>query len=109
MTPINPDPAKFRKGDEVLVRGTLMHDSPNAKGAWSVAFDDYYWTNIKLTDIVSYMPAPRPIEVGDRVRWNGQVGRVRGLNGDEAWIKTEGDFPTNIVPPIADLERIDES
>lgn len=59
--------------------------------------------------IISVTVEPRPLEVGDRVRFSklGPVGTVRAVEDDVAWVKWNN--PTAFPEwAISDLERVND-
>jgi hypothetical protein len=60
--------------------------------------------------IAAHHPAPREIGVGDRVYIKGQPtwsGLVRGLDGEDAWIKWDHSRPMKSEWPLTDLTLVE--
>jgi hypothetical protein len=57
--------------------------------------------------LAGHHPAPGNLAIGDRVHIAGHLGRVgviRGIDGDEAWVKWPGWSTMNPIQPVSILE-----
>lgn len=73
-----------------------------ADGEWLLPGD--------CSTIISIEVIERPLAVGDRVALVGapscNAGRIRGIDGDEAWVKWDDLFGYGYIQPLSDLRRI---
>lgn len=100
------DPKSFRQGDRVWVEGVLGYPYPELS-SWDVHLSNATRHIVPTSDIVRHIPAPRPIEVGDRVKWLGVVATVIHVHGKKVWAEwqTNHDMVSTILS-LEDLERL---
>lgn len=111
------DLSKIQPGDEVTVRGTVARVGTDYRGLQYVMIDSPYEPRgakvvAVLSNIATHTPKPKPLEVGDRVRWAGDEWEVAGPRrysqaGDEfsLWNETKG----YVGAPANEPERIQRS
>lgn len=96
---------KYRPGDVLLVRATVVEAQPvkllHLKCASGVGFC--------AADSDIALPEHQPVEVGDDLRLKNSLGRVIAIRGNFAWVEAHG--PTLNLSlqtwRISDCERVD--
>lgn len=98
------DPKTFRKGDRVWVENVLAEDWRD--GVSLIFAHSYVGTHyVDPRDVKRHFPAPRPIEVGDRVHWRSNRCTVAAIAGMEVWLKSAAGIHHTAL--LSDLERIE--
>jgi hypothetical protein len=103
---------KFRKGDVLLLKVTVKHDTNAEDGEITVMQVDGYapiYAKVADTELVHQF-----IEIGDRVLWTGRsdedFGTVLAVANDHAWIDLGGgDYCTRTLSSIYRAKVSDES
>lgn len=114
----------FRKGDIVTVEGVVVEDEICGLHKVRVALPNVRETvELPVREIrrpsALATPVPEPIKVGDRVRLkNGSesyigivrgIGIVKGINGNEAWVKWDTYVDAHGICLLSDITRLDPS
>lgn len=111
---------KYLIGDKVHVEFTVVHTSANY--GLELERSDSRCPELAVTHtirgvhghysaIVKHIPAPRPIEVGCRVRntITGQIGTLLAVHADRGWVELQSTlYPVGatVSPLLSNLERI---
>ena len=86
-----PNPANFRRGDELHIRVKFASHTLLRDKALSVNIGERDQTVnilIRPSDVVKHIP--RAIEVGDKVKGNTHIGEVKAVCGQFAWVLFSG-------------------
>lgn len=96
-------PDKYNVGDAVTIKGIVFQDRVNIDGTVQCSFNapNNALNKMKVTfcvavdDIMSHTPLPRPLQVGDIVKYkvdfaNDTHHEILCVYNDELWIKPVG-------------------
>jgi len=107
--------AKYKVGDEVTVRGTVVrqmqHVGPIVEFRRQNEFHSAISFAVPIEEIATHTPKPREFKVGDKVyakhEWKGIAFTVIAVHGCKAWIMDNGGY--SIIYDMSRIRHADEA